>query len=156
MNRQTKMVFSRLGVTPPRLMANISPQVSDVARRDIPTLDVKDPVFTAIKTLDENNLSMIPIFEDDAEFKGIVSIHEITGFLMSDTLEKRPAYRFRVNNFKRVLPGYFYRRGQVQEFDAPVMTGAMPYEISKERIKEMLPLKPLLVIECVKTYSAMR
>ena len=146
MNRQTKMVFSRLGVTPPRLMANISPQVSDVARRDIPTLDVKDPVFTAIKTLDENNLSMIPIFEDDAEFKGIVSIHEITGFLMSDTLEKRPAYRFRVNNFKRVLPGYFYRRGQVQEFDAPVMTGAMPYEISKERIKEMLPLKPLLVI----------
>ncbi|MDC7239448.1 MAG: CBS domain-containing protein, partial [Spirochaetales bacterium] len=86
MNPQTKMIFNRLGITPPRLMASISAQVSDVARRDIPTLDVKDPVFTAIKTLDENNLSMIPVFEDDAEFKGTISIHEITRFLMSDTL----------------------------------------------------------------------
>ncbi|MDC7232990.1 MAG: CBS domain-containing protein, partial [Spirochaetales bacterium] len=146
MNKQTKMVFKKTGTTPPRLMANISPRVSDVTKRDIHTLDVNDPVFTAIRRLDEENLSVIPVFEDESEFKGIISIHEISGFLMSDNLVKRPQYRFRINNFKRVLPGYFYRRGQDQEFDAPIMTGAMPYEISKERIKEMLPLKPLLVI----------
>ncbi|WP_255566878.1 putative manganese-dependent inorganic diphosphatase [Oceanispirochaeta sp. M1] len=146
MNKQTKMVFNKVEAQPPRLMANISPQVSDVSKRDIPTLDVNDPVFTAIRRLDEENISVIPVFADESEFKGIVSIHEISGFLMSDTLEKRPQYRFRINNFKRVLPGYFYRRGQDQEFDAPIMTGAMPYEISKERINEMLPLKPLLVI----------
>lgn len=146
MNKQTKMVFSKVEITPPKLMANISPQVSDVSKRDIPTLDVNDPVYTAIRRLDQENLSVIPVFEDETEFKGIISIHEISGFLMSDTLEKRPQYRFRINNFKRVLPGYFYRRGNKQEFDAPIMTGAMPYEISKERINEMLPLKPLLVI----------
>ena len=146
LNKQTRMVFEKLGITPPRLMKNISPLVADVAKRDIPTLDLNDPVFSAIRRLDEENLSVIPVFEDETEFRGIISLHEISGFLMSDNLEKRPVYRFRINNFKRVLPGYFYRRGKGQGFDAPIMTGAMPYEISKERINAMLPQKPVLVI----------
>ena len=146
LNNQTKMVFKNLGITPPRLMRDITPQVSDVAKRDIPTLDENDPVFSAIKRLDEENLSLIPVFKDEAEFKGTISLHEISGFLINDNLENRPTYLFRINNFKRVLPGYFYRRGDNQEFEAPIMTGAMPYEISCDRINKLLPLKPLLVI----------
>ncbi len=146
LNNQTKMVFQKLGITPPRLMKDITPQVSDVSKRDIPTLDENDPVFSAIKRLDEENLSLIPVFRDETEFKGTISLHEISGFLINDNLENRPTYLFRINNFKRVLPGYFYRRGDEQEFEAPIMTGAMPYEISRERINKLLPLKPLLVI----------
>ncbi len=146
LNNQTKMVFQNLGITPPRLMRDITPQVSDVAKRDIPTLDENDPVFSAIKRLDEENLSLIPVFRDEADFKGTISLHEISGFLINDNLQNRPTYLFRINNFKRVLPGYFYRRGDDQEFEAPIMTGAMPYEISRDRINKLLPLKPLLVI----------
>ena len=146
LNKQTRMVFDKLNLKAPRLMKNISPVVADVAKRDIPTLDMNDPVFSAIRRLDEENLSVIPVFEEETEFRGIISLHEISGFLINDNLIKRPVYRFRINNFKIVLPGYFYRRGKDQEFDAPIMTGAMPYEISKERINQMLPLKPLLVI----------
>ena len=146
LNKQTRMVFEKVGIKAPRLMKNISPLVADVAKRDIPTLDLNDPVFSAIRRLDEENLSVIPVFEDETEFRGIISLHEISGFLINDNLEKRPVYRFRINNFKSVLPGYFYRRGRDQEFDAPIMTGAMPYEISKDRINAMLPQKPVLVI----------
>ncbi|QEN07788.1 putative manganese-dependent inorganic diphosphatase [Oceanispirochaeta crateris] len=146
LNKQTRLVFDKLNLKAPRLMKNISPVVADVAKRDIPTLDMNDPVFSAIRRLDEENLSVIPVFEEETEFRGIISLHEISGFLINDNLVKRPVYRFRINNFKIVLPGYFYRRGKEQEFDAPIMTGAMPYEISKERINKMLPLKPLLVI----------
>jgi manganese-dependent inorganic pyrophosphatase len=146
LNKQTKRVFEILNVTPPRMMRDISPLVSDVAKRDIHTLDINDPVFSAIHRLDEENLSLIPVFEDETEFKGTISIHEIAGFLINDNLEDRPAYQFRINNFKRVLPGYFYRRGEQQEFEAPIMTGAMPYKMSKERIDQLLPLKPVLVI----------
>jgi len=146
LNKQTRMIFDKLGLKPPRLMKNISPLVSDVAKRDIPTLDINDPVFSAIRRLDEENLSVIPVFEDETNFRGTISLHEISGFLINENLLKRPVYRFRINNFKIVLPGYFYRRGREQEFDAPIMTGAMPYEISKERINQMLPQKPLLVI----------
>ena len=146
LNNQTKMVFNKLGITPPRLMRDISPQVADVAKRDIPTMDMNDPLFSAIRRLDEQNLSLIPVFRDETEFKGTVSLHEISGFLINDNLENRPIYHFRINNFKKVLPGYFYRRGRKQEFEAPIMTGAMPYEISRERINQLLPLKPILVI----------
>ena len=146
LNNQTRMVFSNLNMTPPRLMMDISPQVSDVAKRDIPTMDINDPLFAAIRRLDEENISLIPVFEDEADFKGTISLHEISGFLINDNLEKRPTYQFRINNFKKVLPGYFYRRGDHQEFEAPIMTGAMPYEISKERISRLLPHKPILVI----------
>jgi manganese-dependent inorganic pyrophosphatase len=146
LNNQTKMVFANLNVTPPRLMMDISPQVSDVSTRDIPTMDINDPLFSAIRRLDEENISLIPVFENETDFKGTISLHEISGFLINDNLENRPSYLFRVNNFKRVLPGYFYRRGDQQEFEAPIMTGAMPYEISKERISQLRPYKPILVI----------
>ncbi|MDA3956667.1 MAG: putative manganese-dependent inorganic diphosphatase [Oceanispirochaeta sp.] len=146
LNKQTRLVFEKLNLKAPRLMKNISPVVADVAKRNIPTLDMNDPLFSAIRRLDEENLSVIPVFEEETEFRGIISLHEISVFLINDNLIKRPVYHFRINNFKIVVPGYFYRRGKEQEFDAPIMTGAMPYEISKERINQMLPLKPLLVI----------
>jgi len=146
LNRQTKQVFGKLDIKPPRMMKDIRPLVSDVTKRDIMTMDINDPVFSAIRRLDEENLSVIPVFENEGEFKGIISLHEISGFLINDNLEYRPVYRFMINNFKQVLPGYFYRRGEPQEFDAPIMTGAMPYEISRDRINRLLPLKPILVI----------
>jgi len=146
LNNQTKMVFNNLNITPPRLMRDIRPQVSDVTKRDIPTFDINDPVFSAIRRLDEENLSLLPVFENEGDFKGTISLHEISGFLINDNLKNRPTYHFRINNFKQVLPGYFYRRGDQQEFVAPIMTGAMPYEISKDRISRLLPLKPILVI----------
>ena len=119
LNNQTEMVFQNLGITPPRLMRDITPQVSDVAKRDVPTLDENDPVFSAIKRLDEENLSLIPVFREETEFKGTISLHEISGFLINDNLEYRPTYLFRINNFKKVLPGYFYCRGDEQELKLP-------------------------------------
>ena len=85
-------------------------------------------------------LKMVPFF------KGIISIHQISGFLISENLGRRPSYRFRINNFQDVLPGFFYKRGVQSEFSAPVMTGAMPVEISRERIEALKPDKPLLVV----------
>jgi manganese-dependent inorganic pyrophosphatase len=146
LNKQTKAVFERLGVEPPKLMKDISPQVQDVARRNILTLEENDPILTAIKELDERTISLIPVFDGEHRFSGILTIHEITQFLLSDNGVGRPVNKFRTNNFDRVLPGYFYRRGALLEFSAPLMTGVMPLDISVERIKELGTEKPLLVM----------
>lgn len=146
LNKQTKAVFERLGAEPPRLMRDISPQVQDVARRNILTLDENDPILTAIKELDERTISLIPVFKEGTVFSGILTIHEITQFLLADNGVGRPVYNFRIANFDRVLPGYFYRRGRLQEFTAPLMTGVMPLDVSVERIKELGTEKPLLVM----------
>ncbi|MBN2625970.1 MAG: CBS domain-containing protein, partial [Spirochaetales bacterium] len=146
LNKQTKGVFEALGVTPPRLMKDIGPRVQDVARRNILTLEVNDPILVAIKELDERTISLIPVFQDGNDFAGILTIHEITGFLIADNGVGRPVYNFLIDNFSRVLPGYFYRRGKNREFTASLMTGVMPLEVSLERIRELGTVKPLLVM----------
>ena len=146
LNNQTRTAFESAGVTPPKFVKDVSPKVSDVTRRDIESLDINEPVFNAIKVLDEENISCIPVFENGSAFKGIITIHQISGFLISENLGKRPVYRFRIDNFQKVLPGYFYKRGNESEFTAPVMTGAMPIEVSRERIEALKPDKPVLVV----------
>ena len=146
MNAQTRYVFEGLGIEAPPLVRDVYPKVSDVAKRDIITLEESDPVYVAIKELDERTLSMIPVFANMQKFRGIVSIHEISSFLISDNLHQRPVYRFLIDNFKRVVPGYFYRMGKEREFSAPIMIGAMPYEISVQRISELGDVKPILIV----------
>ncbi len=146
LNNQTRTAFKSAGVEPPRFIKDVSPKVSDVTRRDIVSLDINEPVFHAIKILDEQNVSCLPVFEEGSVFRGIITIHQISGFLISENLGKRPVYRFRIENFQDVLPGFFYKRGEASEFTAPVMTGAMPVEISRERIEALKPEKPVLVV----------
>jgi manganese-dependent inorganic pyrophosphatase len=62
LNKQTRRIFDTLDLQPPRLMRNIGPFVADVSKRDITTLDINDPVFSAIRRLDDENLSLIPVF----------------------------------------------------------------------------------------------
>lgn len=146
LNNQTKSAFKSAGVKPPKFIKDVSPKVSDVTRRDIDSLDSNEPVFTAIKVLDEKNISCIPIFENGSKFRGIVTMHQITRFLISENLGKRPIYQFRIDNFMKVLPGYFYKRGEESELYAPVMTGAMPIGVSRDRIEDLKPYKPVLVV----------
>ena len=146
LNNQTRAAFSMAGISPPQFVKDVSPKVADVTRRDIVSLDINQPVFDAIKGLDEQNISCIPVFEDGSVFRGIVTIHQISGFLISENLGKRPVYRFRINNFQEVLPGFFYKRGEHSEFSAPIMTGAMPVDICRERIEALKPEKPVLVV----------
>lgn len=146
LNNQTKSAFKAAGVNPPVFVKDVSPKVSDVTRRDIVSLDINEPILNAIKMLDEENISCIPVFEDGSIFRGIITIHQISGFLISENLGKRPIYRFRINNFQDVLPGFFYKRGSLSEFAAPVMTGSMPVEVSRERFKALKPYKPVLVV----------
>ena len=141
-----KALFSKLDITLPEFVKDINPRVSDVIRRDITTLETSTPVLEAIRELDEKNLSIIPVFSPEQEFQGVISHHEISRFLISENLGERPVYNFLISNFKKVVPGYFYQRGNKTSFTAPLMTGAMPYETSLNRIHELKDRKPVLVM----------
>jgi manganese-dependent inorganic pyrophosphatase len=146
LNNQTRAAFESAALKPPPFIKDVSPKVADVTRRNIVSLDINEPVFKAIKVLDEENISCIPVFEDGRVFRGIITIHQITGFLISENLGHRPVYSFRIDNFEKVLPGFFYKRGERSEFAAPIMTGAMPVEVSRERIEALKPDTPVLVV----------
>lgn len=140
-----KRLFKTLGLNSPPLIRDVSPQVQDIARKDIVCLDEKDPVFRAIEELDQKTISLIPVLSADQEFRGVLSIHEISRFLIHGKEGERPVYHFYIPNLTSVIPGYFHKRSQLKEFQAPIMTGAMPYEVSLERIKDLGQKKPILV-----------
>jgi manganese-dependent inorganic pyrophosphatase len=145
LNKQTKSVFKRLNLEPPALKKDIYPRVIDVAWRNLLRLDLESPVLEAVRSIDERNLSVIPIFEGE-NFRGIVSVHEITRFFIHENTGIRPVHNFFIDNFGEVLPGYFLKKGSHREFEAPIMTGAMPYDISIERLSRLKPLKPVLIV----------
>ena len=146
MNTQTKETLKSIGITPPRLEKDVHPRVKDIVARNLHHLSTEEPTLNAIKTIHDYNISIIPVFDPDDKFSGLVSVNEISDFLISEHLGGRPIYAFRTENFKDVLSGFCYKKGTVQEFTAPVMIGAMPYETSVQRIQGLLPDKPILVV----------
>ncbi len=146
MNTQTKETLKSIGITPPRLEKDVYPKVRDIVSRNPQRLTTEEPSLNAIKTVHDYNISIIPIFSPEGNFSGLVSVNEISDFLISEHLGGRPRYAFRTDNFEKVLPGFCYKQGAQNEFTAPVMVGAMPYETSVERIQALIPDKPILVV----------
>lgn len=146
LNSQTKYLFRLLNLDPPLLLPDIYPKVKDVARRDPIKIEENEPVRFAIDLLDTHNISVLPVLSASGTFQGIVSIHEISQFLLSESSNARPSYTFRPENFLKVFPGRCVKQGTAGEFQAPLMIGAMPYDTSIRRIEALLPQKPLLVV----------
>jgi manganese-dependent inorganic pyrophosphatase len=148
LNNQTKETFKDIGIEPPRLMKDVYPRVGDILSPLTASLTAEDPVLSAIKTLHDYNISILPVFSParGKSLAGLVSVQEISDFLINEQVGERPLYTFRVENFEKVLPGALYLRGGSESFRAPVMVGAMPYPTSVSRIEQLLPLKPVLVV----------
>ena len=146
LNAQTRGVFSRLGIDPPRFLKDVKTVVADVVNREVPHLEGTDPLQTAIGVLDESGLSLLPVFDENGAYRGIISSIEVSHFLIQETFGVRPTYRFRIDNLSKVVPGRMLARGGSDEFTAPVMIGAMPFERSVERITALETNRPLLIV----------
>ena len=146
LNTQTKETFRELGVSPPRLEKDVYPKVHDILAVPEHILSPSDPIHEAIKIIHDYTVSVVPVLERKDLFSGLVSVNEISDFSIHEHAGGRPRYFFRTANFEKVLPGFCHKRGEWPEFSAAVMVGAMPFEVSVERIRELLPDKPILVV----------
>lgn len=145
LNKQTKFVFSFLKQEPPEVITDIRARVGSVIRKDSPVVTPNDTIYHAIEKLNANNLSVLPVIDNKAGFSGLLSIHELLGFLIHESQDDRPRYLFKRDNFEKVLPGFFLKRGEKQEYEVPLMIGAMPFDVSVERVNQITDVKPLLI-----------
>ena len=143
LNEQTKLAYKKAGSAPPTLYKKLVPTVGDIARRDYVALQADTPVFKVLELLYTRNLSFIPIFQLDT-FVGTVSINEVAAYMLHQSNLQRPLYHFEVDNFSKVLAGKFMRKGNSLNFEAPIMAGAMPFNIYLRWMQEFTK-KPLLV-----------
>ena len=143
LNDQTKAAFKKAGTTPPLLYKKLIPIVEDIVRTDYLSLQADAPILEVLKLLYTQNISFIPILNGET-FLGTVSINEISAYLVQQSSADRPEYRFRTENIPKVLSGRFIQQGQCDEFDAPVLTGSMPFSVYC-KWSEKITRKPLLV-----------
>jgi manganese-dependent inorganic pyrophosphatase len=146
LNVQTRTVFEKLKLKAPGYLKDVKTIVADVVNREVPRLGITEPLQSAIGLLDETGLSLLPVFDENGEYKGTISSIEISHFLMKETFGARPTYRFRIENLSKVVPGRMLVAGDSPEFTAPIMIGAMPFERSVERITALESNRPLLIV----------
>jgi manganese-dependent inorganic pyrophosphatase len=145
LSHQIRDVYEQAGCAVPTHVESIEPTVSDVVTPYDFCLNPADPVLRAFQLVRERTISAIPVCAADGAFEGVVGVNEIADYASAYHAHERPEYRFSARNFERVLPGRFLKRGETDEFLAPIATGAMPVKRAFERI-ERLSRKPLLIV----------
>jgi len=147
LNPQTRFVFEKAGLPFPELVKDVQPRVIDVVRNDGLTLGHNEPILDAIREIDENTVSVIPVFDDARQFLGIIGVHEVTTyFIKTNTGRKKLDYDFHVDNFEKVIPGRFLKKGFPREITAPIMIGSMDFDRTVERMDTMAPQRPVLIV----------
>jgi len=145
LNDQTLEAFSRAGLNPPELYKDLLPVVEDIVLPNSYKLHENETILKAVQTILDRNISLLTVIDEQDSYRGIVSINEISRFLLSQQTGSRPTYEFYTENFSKVIPGKILKQGSKPHFKAPIMSGAMPYKVSVQRLKTLSQL-PLLVV----------
>ncbi len=145
LNDQTLEAFSRAGINPPELYKDLLPVVEDIVLPNSYKLHENETILEAVQTILDRNISLLTVIDEQDSYRGIVSINEISRFLLSQQTGSRPTYEFYTENFSKVIPGKILKQGSQPHFKAPIMSGAMPYKVSVQRLKTLSQL-PLLVV----------
>lgn len=145
MNEATKYICSRMGIEPPLFVKDVRPKVADVMTKHDAWLNPEDPVYRLVKLFEDKHASVVPILDKDT-YVGLLSLDEITAFFLRENSGKRPRYRFKTENFGKVMKGEFIKKGAQEHFEAYIMTGAMEFDVYCRRLSALSPELPVLVV----------
>lgn len=151
MNRISKALFERLGLPDPLFLKDAYTRVSSICKTPSLILSPDDPVYELVNMYNQSNPSVVPIIGDSGEYLGLLSIDDINRYFLRENTDSRPVYDILLSNIPRVLHGHFIRKGGEVKIHAPVMVGAMRFEVFRERLSECKD-KPLLVVGCRKDH----
>src|SRR5215467_2580481 len=65
-NDRIDFVLQRFGVPPPRFVADVSPKVRDVMEPHILSVSPEATATTALNTMDEHNIRILPVLDAEA------------------------------------------------------------------------------------------
>jgi manganese-dependent inorganic pyrophosphatase len=146
LNEATRAQFERLGVSAPPFLRDIRTKVESVVSTSDFTVDISDPIFSLVSFYGSESLSaVIPVMENGT-FRSLVSIDDVSGFILQENSTKRPIYHFVVDNIPKVLEGSFLKRAGDDIFDAPIMIGASRYVSFCRQMAALGDVKPILVV----------
>ncbi len=145
-NRQTNFVLKKANTEPPVLLNDVYPRVSDIMTKPPIALNKNAPLFEVMQTIKEKGIRLVPIVDNDNKLLGITSVFELTNFFISDRIDKKPTYLFDLDNFKKVLGGYFVKKANKKTFKGQIIIGAMPFDKFKDYALNIKPDETVLIV----------
>ena len=146
LNDATKAQFERLGITPPSFIKDVRTRVGSIVRNSDSVVQVTDPVYTLVSFYGSSSYSsVVPVMENDT-YRGLLSIDEVSRFILKENSGQRPLYHFVIDNFPKVIKGTFLKKGAQNSFDAPIMVGAMRYTVFCRHMEALQGRAPILVV----------
>ena len=147
-NERTEFVLRRAGLSTPRLVMDVRPQVEDVCRREIVTASFGDAFHEAYERMRKGDLRAIPVVDADRQVVGVLSILTMMELFFTDAADstKARAVTTSLQKICDVLGGTFRNAidpGRADELF--VMVGAMSAEGFTERMRRY-PRERLIVV----------
>ncbi len=145
MNKQNSFVFQYLNATPPILLKDIYIKVKDVMTKNVISIEEHTPLYEVMNNIKNKNIRLLPVVDSEKNFKGIVSVFEISNFLIN-TIKPTLTYTLEIDNFDKVLPGYLYKRGAISQAEVQIIVGAMPFEVFKKYVSTLDISKTIIIV----------
>ena len=133
---QVREQMEVMGIEVPPYKKDVFPKVRDVMLEPQMHIQAGAPIFALVNAYNEDNPSVVPIY-DGKEFKGLLSVDDITGWFLHDNKEEIPTYIFTVDNILRVIPGELVRKGKNDTIEGSLLVGAGTYEAFGDMLDEI-------------------
>lgn len=146
LNPQTKFVFECMEEPPPIFLKDVYPKVSDVMTKNVIFSKPEDPIYNVVRNIESMSIRLTPVKDESGNYKGVVSILEISKFFLPFDLKTRPVYLVNTHNFKFVLDGEYATLGKNNFFRASILVGAMPYETFIDKFRDLKFSETILVV----------
>lgn len=138
-NDRIDFVLRSFGVEAPRFVADVTPRVRDVMRRDVICVSPESTAAEALGKMDEHDVRILPVLDRERRCRGLLSLFKLSKFLFPAA--NRPIDSRRVlsslTNLARTLGGELVVAHQAErEEDLSLIIGAMQIESFAARLDQ--------------------
>lgn len=147
-NLRTEFALKQAGITPPRIIMDVRPELEDVCKLSVVTARESDVFYEVYQLMDQHSLRSIPVLGDDNRLVGLVSLLDLLELVFQGGVDPLRSRQICSNLTKivSVLEGEFLHAVEPDRDDNLVVTvGAMSAEGFVKRM-ENFPAEQLLVV----------
>jgi len=146
LNKQTRYIFDKFEITPPKFVKDVYPKVEDLMESPGHRVTANTPLMQVLKNSEAFKVRSTPVVDDQDHLIGMINLLDLTHFFLQGTGEERPEYLIRPNNLDAVLKGHCVQTGTKEEFTGTVIAGAMSSERFNQRLDEMVAEQSVFVV----------
>ena len=148
LNKQTRYIFDRFGLSAPLFVKDVYPKVEGVMTEAVNSVLEDTPLIEVMGAAESLKVRSQPVVDTNRRLLGMITMMDLTHFFLEGTGPKRPTYRIRPHNLKRVIRGACLQEGKTEEREAVLMAGAMSKERFLERFADLDTENCLLAVGC--------